>query len=194
MRALVRQLRPAILAMVVLSVLLGVAYPMAATAIAQTAFHDRANGSLIHRDGVVVGSKLIGQLFVSPQYFHGRPSEAGSGYDASASSGSNDGPLNQELLTAVADRATAYRHENGLAADAPVPVDAVTASGSGLDPDISIANARLQANRVANARGLTPDAVNALVDEHTRRRDFAVLGEPGVNVLELNLALDQLRG
>ena len=190
MRALLRQLKPAILVSVVFTVVCGLAYPLLSTAIGQVAFHDKANGSLIQRDGVVVGSRLIGQTFTAPQYFHSRPSAAGAGYDGSASSGSNLGPTNPDLLSAVKDRADAYRKENGLAADAMVPVDAVTASGSGLDPDISIANARLQVDRVANERGLDVAVVEQLVKKYTDGRQLVVLGEPGVNVVELNLALD----
>ncbi|MEO5902080.1 MAG: K(+)-transporting ATPase subunit C, partial [Ilumatobacteraceae bacterium] len=140
----------------------------------------------------VVGSKLIGQNFAEPKYFHPRPSAAGAGYDGTASSGSNLGPLNADFLAAVADRVASYRTENGLAADATVPVDAVTASGSGLDPDISIANAQIQAKRVATARGLESTAVDALVRAYTDGPTFGFMGEAGVNVLELNLALDRL--
>lgn len=190
MRALLRQLKPAVLITVVFTVVCGLAYPLLSTAIGQAAFHDKANGSLIRRDGVVVGSKLIGQTFTAPQYFRSRPSAAGAGYDGSASSGSNLGPTNPDFLSAVKDRADAYRKENGLAADAMVPVDAVTASGSGLDPDISIANARLQVNRVANERGMDVAVVEQLVKKYTNGRQLVVLGEPGVNVVALNLALD----
>jgi K+-transporting ATPase ATPase C chain len=190
MRALVRQLRSAIRIVAVFTLICGVAYPVLSTAIGQVAFHDKANGSLIKRDGVVVGSELIGQTFAAPKYFHSRPSAAGAGYDASASSGSNLGPTNPDLLSAVKDRADAYRKANGLAADALVPVDAVTASASGLDPDISIANARLQVNRVASQRGLDVAVVEQLVKKYTNGRQLLVLGEPGVNVLELNIALD----
>src|SRR4249919_2002768 len=192
MRALIRQLRPALLTVILFTLICGVAYPMLATAIGRVAFHNKADGSLIKRDGVVVGSKLIGQTFTAPQYFHPRPSAAGAGYDGSASSGSNLGPTNPDLLKAVSDRVAAYRQENGLAPDALVPVDAVTASGSGLDPQISVANARLPIARVAKARGLDVAAVSQLVDKNTDGRLLWVLGEPGVNVLELNLALDDL--
>ncbi|MDO8363247.1 MAG: K(+)-transporting ATPase subunit C [Actinomycetota bacterium] len=192
MRSFIRQLRPALISVVFFTVLLGVAYPLVATAIGQVLFHDKANGSLVRRDGVVVGSELIGQTFVAPEYFHSRPSAAGAGYDGSASSGSNYGPQNPDFLAAVAERAAAYREENGLAADAEVPVDAVTASGSGLDPHISIANARLQAPRVAEARGLELSVVLVAIGKHTDDRVLGVLGEPGVNVLMLNLALDDL--
>jgi potassium-transporting ATPase KdpC subunit len=191
MRSFIRQLRPALLALVVFTMLFGVVYPLFSTLVGQALFADRADGSLIRRDGVVVGSELIGQTFTAPQYFHSRPSAAGSGYDGASSSGSNLGPLNAELLASVADRVASYRAENGLSSDVVVPVDAVTASGSGLDPHISIANARLQAARVAEARGLTLDAVLDLIDDNTDGRSLGVLGEPGVNVVRLNLALDE---
>jgi K+-transporting ATPase ATPase C chain len=191
MRALIRQLKPAVLMVVVFTLICGLAFPLLGTAVGQIAFHDKANGSLITRDGVVVGSRLIGQSFTAPQYFHSRPSAAGAGYDGSASSGSNLGPTSPDLLQAVADRVAAYRSENGLSVDVLVPVDAVTASASGLDPHISVANARLQVARVARERGLAESAVAELVDEHTDGRQLLVLGEPGVNVVELNLALDE---
>jgi K+-transporting ATPase ATPase C chain len=192
MRALIRQLRPAFMTVILFTLICGVAYPLLSTAIGQVAFGDKAEGSLIKRDGVVVGSKLIGQTFTAPEYFHPRPSAAGDGYDGSASSGSNLGPTNPDLLSAVSERVVAYRQENKLAPDAPVPVDAVTASGSGLDPHISVANARMQIARVAAARGLDVGVVAELVDEHTDGRMLWVLGEPSVNVLELNLALNDL--
>jgi potassium-transporting ATPase KdpC subunit len=190
MNAFIRQLRPAFVAVVAFTVICGLAYPLAVTAIAQVGWKDKANGSLIERNGVVVGSKLIGQQFTSPQYFHPRPSAAGDGYDGAASSGSNFGPTNGDYLSTVADRVAAYRKENGLGPTELVPVDAVTASGSGLDPEISVRNAELQAPRVAEARGLELDDVLALIKEHTSERPLGVLGDPGVNVLELNLALD----
>jgi K+-transporting ATPase ATPase C chain len=189
-----RQVVTAVLAFLVLTVLTGVAYPLAVTSVAQVAFPGRADGSLVERDGVVVGSRLIGQTFTGPQYFHPRPSAAGDGYDAMSSSASNLGPTNEELLSAVQDRIAAYRSENGLAAGEKVPVDAVTSSGSGLDPHISPANARLQAPRVARERGIPIDDVLALVDEHTDDRSLGFLGEPGVDVLGVNLALDSERG
>jgi K+-transporting ATPase ATPase C chain len=192
MRALLRQLKPALMVTAVFTLICGIGYPLLSTAIGQAAFGDKANGSLIRRDGVVVGSKLIGQSFSAPQYFHPRPSAAGAGYDGSASSGSNLGPLNPDLLTAVEERAVAYRAENGLVEAAMVPVDAVTASGSGLDPHISIANARLQTGRVAAERGLDRMVVAQMVTKYTDGRQLLVLGEPGVNVVELNLALDDL--
>jgi K+-transporting ATPase ATPase C chain len=192
MRAFIRQLRPAVMAIVVFTVLLGVVYPLVTTLIGQVAFGDKADGSLIVRDGKVIGSELIGQSFVAPEYFHSRPSAAGDGYDGSASSGSNLGPLNADLLSSVQERVAAYRTENDLPDSVMVPVDAVTASGSGLDPHISIANARLQAPRVAKARGLTVDDVLAMIADNTDGRSLGVLGEPGVNVVELNVALDDL--
>jgi K+-transporting ATPase ATPase C chain len=190
MKVLIRQLRPAFLAVVAFTVICGLAYPLAVTAIAQVGWRDKANGSLIERNGVVVGSKLVGQQFTSPQYFHPRPSAAGDGYDGAASSGSNFGPTNEEYLATVADRVAAYRKENGLGPTELVPVDAVTASGSGLDPEISVRNAELQAPRVAEARGIELDEVLALIKDHTSERPLGILGDPGVNVLELNLALD----
>jgi potassium-transporting ATPase KdpC subunit len=204
-----RQLFPAFMMMVVFTVITGLAYPLVVTGIAQGLFSDKADGSLVENaDGEVVGSSRIGQSFSEPQYFHPRPSAAGDGYDGGASSGSNLGPTNPKLLVGEEDdpatedvdetfagveqRADAYREENAMDADAEVPVDAVTASASGLDPDISVANARLQAPRVAEERDLDLDAVMALVDDHTAGRDLGFLGEKRVNVLELNLALDEV--
>ena len=192
MRLIIRQLRPAIVALFAFTLVCGVAYPLAVTAIGQVAFKDEVEGSLVRVQGVVVGSELIGQTFAAPEYFHGRPSAAGAGYDSTASSGSNLGPYNADLLTAVADRVQAYRAENGLADSQLVPVDAVTASASGLDPDISVANARIQAARVAKERDLTVAQVLALVEANTDGRFLGVLGEPGVNVVVLNAALDDL--
>lgn len=191
MRAFLRQLRPAIVALAVFTVVCGVVYPLVVTAVAQVAFDEKADGSLVEVDGVIVGSELLGQQFVSPEYFHPRPSAAGDGYDSGASSGSNLGPNNPGLLEAVSARVDAYRELNGLSDDVHVPVDAVTASGSGLDPHISLANAQLQARRVAAARGLPLDAVLRLIDAAIDERDLLVLGDPGVNVLHLNLLLDE---
>jgi K+-transporting ATPase ATPase C chain len=186
-----RQLVPALRMTIALTVLLGLAYPLAMTGVAQALFRSKADGSLVTRSGAVVGSGLIGQAFAAPQFFHPRPSAAGTnGYDATASGASNLGPTNPTLQQSVADRAKAYRTENGLPAGTPVPVDAVTASGSGLDPAISVANADLQAPRVARARTMTVEHVLTLVKAHTAGRPLGILGEPSVNVLELNLALD----
>ena len=187
-----RQLLPALIMLLVFTVLTGLVYPLVVTGFAQVAFKDKANGSLVKENGKVVGSKWIGQNFTKPVYFHPRPSAAGDGYDPTLSSGSNLGPTNPKLLDEVRARVAAYRKENGLARNAKVPVDAVTASASGLDPDISVANARIQARRVAEARGLPVARVQQLVDDHTDGREIGFLGEPGVNVLELNLALDKI--
>jgi potassium-transporting ATPase KdpC subunit len=190
MRGFLRQLVPAVIGVLVFTVLCGIVYPLVVTGVSQVAFHDKANGSLVKVDGKVVGSSLIGQQFSDPGYFHPRPSTAGAGYDAFASSFSNLGPTNPDFLASIEDRVSAYRQENGLTEQQTVPVDAVTASASGLDPDISVANAKLQAARVAKARGLEVDDVLALVDQHTTGRQWGFLGESGVNVLRLNLALD----
>jgi K+-transporting ATPase ATPase C chain len=181
-------LRPALVSMGLFTALLGVAYPLAVTGVAQAAFPSQAGGSLV-RDakGAVVGSALIGQAFAKPEYFHGRPSAAGNGYDASASSGSNMGPLNDKLIDREKIDATALRAENpGVL----IPADAVTSSASGLDPDISPANARFQAARIAKARGQTPAAVLAVVDAQVERPLLGFIGQPRVNVLALNRALD----
>jgi K+-transporting ATPase ATPase C chain len=185
-----RQLVPALVVFFALTVLTGVAYPLAVTGVAQVAFPGRADGSLVERDGDAVGSRLLGQAFSRNEYFQPRPSAAGDGYDGASSSASNLGPTNEELLAAIEERVGAYRELNGMSTGLEVPVDAVTASGSGLDPHISPANAELQAPRVAAERGLALDTVLDLVDEHTAGRSLGFLGEPGANVLELNLALD----
>jgi K+-transporting ATPase ATPase C chain len=201
-----RQLIPSIISMVLFTLLLGVGYPLIVTGIAQVAFKDKADGSLVDVNGKAVGSRLIGQSFTDTKgnpikkYFQSRPSAATgasgtttAGYDPTLSLGSNLGPTNPALLKAVAQRVKDYRKLNGLADNAAVPVDAVTASGSGLDPDISIANAQLQAPRVADARGLSKTQVLDLIDQHTSGRALGILGEKTVNVLELNLALDRLK-
>ena len=174
-----------------LAVLVCGVYPIAVFAMAQGLFPGKANGSILYQNGTAIGSVLSGQNFESPQYFHSRPSVAGSGYDGMASGGSNLGPTSKDLMDKVQERVKKYREENALPEDAPVPVDAVTASGSGLDPHIRVENALLQAARVAKARGWDVGRVNALVRLHTEARTLSVLGEPRVNVLLLNLALDQ---
>jgi K+-transporting ATPase ATPase C chain len=193
MNALVSELRTSLLLTVVLVVLLCGAYPLAVWAGAQVLFPARANGSLIvDRDGTVRGSALLAQNFSSEKYFQPRPSAAGTGYDATSSSGTNLGPTSQKLADSIKTAVAAYRITNGLAADAAVPADAVTCSGSGLDPQISVANAAIQARRVAAARHLPLATVQALVAAHTEGRDLDVFGEPRINVLLLNLALDQI--
>jgi K+-transporting ATPase ATPase C chain len=185
------ELRPAILATFLLAVICSGLYPLIVFGISQALFYDKANGSLIvDQNGTVRGSKLLGQAFSDPKYFHPRPSAAGNGYDATSSGGSNLGPTSQKLRDAIQDRITTYRAENNLSDTEPVPADAVTASGSGLDPEISSRNAELQVSRVAKARGLSEDKVRELIQQNTDGRDLGVFGEPGVNVLGLNLALD----
>jgi K+-transporting ATPase ATPase C chain len=182
------QIRPALVMTGVLCLLTGIVYPGLVTGAAQVLFPSQANGSLIKRNGRVIGSALIGQAFTGDQYFHGRPSAAGDGYNASASSGTNKGPTDSTLLAVVTSRV-----DSAVAAGAQrgqVPADLVTASASGLDPHISPASAALQVQRVANARGVSPDGVKALVAQHTEARQFGVLGEARVNVLLLNLAVD----
>jgi K+-transporting ATPase ATPase C chain len=185
------QLSAGLRALLVFTVLCGLAYPLAVTGVAQLVFGVMADGSLVERDGRVVGSTFIGQRFEGDEWFHPRPSAAGEGYDGMASSASNLGPTNDVLLEAVADRVDVFRRVNGLDGDVDVPVDAVTSSGSGLDPHISVANARLQAARVAAARELTVEDVLRLVEAHTSQRLLGFLGEEAVNVLALNLALDR---
>jgi len=191
MKELFSQLRSAVMATLVLAVVCCGLYPLIVFGIGQAAFRDQANGSLItDKDGTVRGSKLLGQSFTAAQYFHPRPSAAGKGYDAANSSGSNLGPTSQKLNDAIKERIAAYRKENGLRDTDSVPADAVTASGSGLDPHISLRNAELQAARVAKERALSVAQVRALIYQNTDSADLGVLGDPGVNVLRLNLALD----
>lgn len=193
MKALFTELRAALMATLVLaSVCCGV-YPLAVYGVAQVLFPKQANGSLLtDADGTVRGSHLLGQNFTSDQYFHARPSSAGSGYDASNSSGSNLGPTSRKLADAIAQNMADYRRQNGLATHAVVPADAVTASASGLDPHISPANAALQADRVARARHLSRQQVDELIRRNTDAPDWGLFGDARVNVLELNLALDRL--
>jgi K+-transporting ATPase ATPase C chain len=185
------ELKPAILITLVLTVLTGILYPLAMTGVAQALFHKQANGSLIVRNGTVIGSEIIGQNFTKPEYFHPRPSAAGSsGYDATASGGSNLGPTNPALADRLNKDAAQFRKDNPDFTG-PIPADAITTSASGLDPEISPANAMAQAARVAQARQASKDAVENLVRANTQQRDLGFLGEPRVNVLKLNLALDQ---
>ena len=194
MKALFSEIRGAVLATLILAVVCCGLYPLVVFGISQMLFRDKANGSLIvDQAGTVRGSKLLAQGFTTDKYFHPRPSAAGNGYDAASSGGSNLGPTSQKLSDAIKDRVAAYRKENDLSETEPVPADAVTASGSGLDPHISLRNAELQTPRVAKARGLSEEKVRGLVQQNTDGRDLGVLGDPGVNVLELNLALDSPR-
>ena len=191
MKALFSEIRGAVFATLILAIVCCGLYPLVVFGIAQALFRHKANGSLIvDQDGTVRGSKLLAQGFTADKYFHPRPSAAGNGYDAASSGGSNLGPTSQKLNDAIKDRIGAYRKENGLSENDSVPADAVTASGSGLDPHISLRNAELQTPRVARARGLSEEKIRGLVQQNTDGRNLGVLGEPGVNVLELNLALD----
>jgi K+-transporting ATPase ATPase C chain len=201
-----RQLLPSIVAILLFTAVLGIVFPLVVLGIGQIAFKDKADGSFVTVNGKRVGSSLIGQAFVDSKgrpirkYFQSRPSAAlgvdgktTAGYDPTLSSGSNLGPTNPTLIKLVAQRAKDYRKLNGLAPNVKVPVDAVTASASGLDPDISVANARLQAARVARARGVSTATVLKMIDQHTDGRPLGILGEKTVNVLDLNLALNQLK-
>jgi len=190
MKSWLADLRRSFLAVAFLAIILCGLYPLVSWLLAQGLFPGRANGSLIERNGVVVGSSLIGQGFSGPAYFHPRPSAAGQGYDGGRSGGTNLGPLSKDLILEVQRRIDQYRAENGLAASAPVPADAVTASGSGLDPHISPENARCQAPRIAKARGLSESVVLARIEACTEGRTLGILGDPRVNVVRLNLMLD----
>ena len=191
MKILLSELRIALVATVSLTILLCGIYPLVVWGIAQVLFPYKANGSLVIRDGKIVGSELLAQNFTTPQYVHPRPSSAGeTGYDGSSSGGSNLGPISKKLNELVQERAKAYREENNLPIATPVPADAVTSSASGLDPHISPANAHLQARRVAKARGMTEDSVKSLIEQHSEGRTFVIFGDPRINVLTLNLALD----
>jgi K+-transporting ATPase ATPase C chain len=193
---MIRNVVRALRAVIVIGLITGLAYPLAMTAIAQATLSGKADGSLIEQNGTVVGSSMIGQLWNGKDWFHGRPSAVG--YDASTSSGSNLGPTSQDLADQISERADQIialegTYNPGLTV-ATIPVDLLTASGSGLDPNISVAAAKLQAPRIAAVRGLTMDQVLAMIDEHTAGRVLGVFGEPRVNVLELNVALQDLRG
>jgi K+-transporting ATPase ATPase C chain len=191
MKALFSEIRGAVLATLVLAVVCCGLYPLVVFGLGQALFHDKANGSLItDKDGTVRGSKLLGQGFTAAKYFHSRPSAAGNGYDAANSGGSNLGPTSQKLKDAIKDRIDAYRKENGLSADQDVPADAVTASGSGLDPHITTRNAEFQVLRVAKARGLSKDKMRELIHEATEVRDLGIMGDLGVHVLPHNRQLD----
>jgi potassium-transporting ATPase KdpC subunit len=186
-----KNLMISVLMTIATTVLLGLVYPLVVTGLAQVFFHDKANGQLITRNGIVVGSLIIGQPFVSAGYFHSRPSAAGNGYDAANSGGSNLGPTNQKLVDRInTDVAIDQADNPGVA----VPVDLVTTSASGLDPHITPAAAEYQVKRIAKTRGLGEDQVRALIARHTESRQWGFIGEPRVNVLELNLALDRLAG
>ncbi len=193
---MIRQLAPAIRSTLTLALYTGIVFPLLILALGQLFFPHQANGSLIRQGDRIVGSELLGQTFAKPEYFHSRPSAAGSGHAGEASSGTNYGPTSKKLIlgdesfAGIKQLAESYRSENGLPAGAKVPVDAVTRSSSGLDPHISPSNAYLQAQRVATARHLPEATVRELIKEYTQDRDLGIFGEPRVNVLKLNLALD----
>jgi len=190
---MVKQAINGLLLLIVLTLLTGVVYPLTMTALAQVVFPKQANGSLIERDGTVVGSLLLGQNFSQPEYFQGRPSAAGDdGYDATSSSGTNLGPTSAKLMDAIQSKLADVRSQNNLPDDAVIPADLVTSSASGLDPDISLAGAYIQVDRVADARGISSDQVKKLVDSQAQLPQLGFLGEKRVNVLRLNLSLDEL--
>jgi K+-transporting ATPase ATPase C chain len=186
------EMKPAILITIVFTILTGLLYPLAVTGAAQAMFRKQANGSLIEKDGKVIGSELISQNFTKPEYFHPRPSAAGNGYDAANSSGSNLGPTNPALGDRLTKDAAQFRKDNPDFSG-PIPADAITTSASGLDPDITPANAMAQAARVAKARNVSLDKVESLIAANTSGRDLGFIGEPRVNVLRLNLALDAIK-
>jgi K+-transporting ATPase ATPase C chain len=190
MKDLIRELRTSLIATLSLAIILCGIYPLIIWVFAQGLFPARANGSLLVRDGKVIGSSLIGQGFTDQKYFHPRPSAAGGGYDGAGSGGSNLGPTSKKLVDQVRQRVIEYRTENNLAPDATVPADAVTTSASGLDPHISVKNALLQARRVAKARGMSVEVILRKIEDHTEGRTLGMLGDPRVNVLMLNLDLD----
>jgi len=193
MKALITELRIAIVSTIALAVILCGIYPAFVWVVAQGFFPREANGSLITEKATVIGSRLLAQGFTGERYFHPRPSAAGQGYDAISSGGSNLGPISQKLIDTVKQRVADYRKENGLGPDAPVPADAVTTSASGLDPHISVQNALLQARRVAYARGMSDEGIRRRMEEQTEGRTLWIFGEPRVNVLKLNLTLDGRR-
>jgi K+-transporting ATPase ATPase C chain len=191
MKEFFSHIRGAVVSTLVLAVICCGLYPLIVFGISQALFRDKANGSLIlDKNGTVRGSKLLAQGFTAEKYFHPRPSAAGNGYDAANSGGSNLGPTSKKLNDAIKERIDAYRKENGLSEKEPVPADAVTTSGSGLDPHISLRNAELQTPRVAKARAMSEEKLRELIKQNTDARDFGLLGDPGVNVLSLNRALD----
>jgi K+-transporting ATPase ATPase C chain len=192
-KSIINELRISFIATVCLAVLLCGIYPALVWAVAQGLFHSQANGSLVSVKGQVIGSSLLAQRFTGPGYFHPRPSAAGDGYDAVNSGGSNLGPTSQKLIDAVKERIAAYRTENILAPGVLIPADAVTASGSGLDPHISLKNALLQAERVAKSRGINEAVIQKKIAAYTEGRDLMIFGEPRINVLMLNLDLDRKR-
>lgn len=185
-----KNLKIAILFTIVTTVLLGIIYPLVITGLSQVLFHDKANGQLISRNGEIIGSRIIGQTFAGPGYLHSRPSAAGNGYDAANSGGTNYGPTNQKLIDRVKADTERLQGENP---GVPVPVELVTTSASGLDPELSPAGAEYQIPRIARERGLSEPQVGAIIAQHTQGRQFGFLGEPRINVLEVNLALDEAK-